>query len=346
MYKHILSRLTGQYASLSVIGMCKNAGKTTTLNRLIREFNAEGQALALTSIGRDGETRDVSTSTPKPEIYVHSGTLLATSTDLLSLCDITREIVRTTSMGTPLGDVVILRALSDGFVQLAGPSMKDQLKEVINIFRTLGTDKIIIDGAVSRKSLCSPEVTQATVLCTGASCQKNMNQVIRETVHVCDILRLAPVQEPQLIETAASSFDRLVYMTKDREVVSPEKEHIIDEAALFSTRKDIRWLFVRGAVTDSLVVPLIAAVRADRKFSVVARDGSHVLLSQPVMERMRRRGLELLVCNPVHLAAVTVNPVSVYGYVFNKAEFLEKMARVVPVPVIDVEEETNEYAGL
>ena len=40
--------------SLSIIGMCKNAGKTTVLNKLIAELNESRARLGLTSIGRDG----------------------------------------------------------------------------------------------------------------------------------------------------------------------------------------------------------------------------------------------------------------------------------------------------
>ncbi len=342
MADNTLSRLTSQFSSLSMIGMCKNSGKTTTLNRLIEELNTRGQELALTSIGRDGETRDVVTATPKPEIYVRRGTLLATAAGLLPLCDITREIVRTTRMGTPLGDVVILRALSDGYVQLAGPSMNDQLKQLTNIFRELGAEKIIVDGAISRKSLCSRDVTEATVLCTGASCHRDMDRVIDDTAHVCDLLRLPSVQDPRLLEAADESGDKLVYMTGDYQTVTPAKEKMPDGASLMRARPDIRWLFVSGAVTDSLLSPLIASAAAPRQFSVVAGDGSRVLLSRTVLERMGRLGWQLLVREPVYLAAVTINPVSAYGYVFNKEEFLKKMTRAIPVPVINVEDESND----
>lgn len=52
--------------SLSIIGMCKNAGKTTVLNKLIAELNESRVRLGLTSIGRDGESTDLVTRTAKP----------------------------------------------------------------------------------------------------------------------------------------------------------------------------------------------------------------------------------------------------------------------------------------
>ena len=120
--KPTIRELIAPYASVSIIGMCKNAGKTTVLNRIIREMADSGCTLGLTSIGRDGESKDLVTGTQKPGIYVREGTLVATASELiLRHCDVTREMLAATGISTPMGDVVILRARSDGNIQLAGP---------------------------------------------------------------------------------------------------------------------------------------------------------------------------------------------------------------------------------
>ena len=48
----------------------------------------------------------------------------------------------------------------------------------------------MIDGALSRKTLCSRRVTEATILCTGASYNKNIDTVIEDTAYNCEILTL------------------------------------------------------------------------------------------------------------------------------------------------------------
>ena len=128
------------------------------------------ESIALTSIGRDGERSDLVTNTKKPEIFVYDGTIIATAEKLLfaggNLSDsgndaqkngmnsgISREILDTTGMPTPMGEVIILRACSDGFIQLAGPSMTAQLARLKKRMFELGAAKVIIDGALSRKSL-------------------------------------------------------------------------------------------------------------------------------------------------------------------------------------------------
>ena len=41
------------------MGLAKNTGKTETLAALLRELEAAGQPVGVTSVGRDGEEHDV-----------------------------------------------------------------------------------------------------------------------------------------------------------------------------------------------------------------------------------------------------------------------------------------------
>jgi len=187
------------YKTIALIGMAKNAGKTTALNRLINDFSQSGFSMALTSIGRDGEELDLVTATAKPGIYVPSGSVIVTTEGLLAYCDTTLEILSVTDIGTPVGRVVIIRALSDGFVQIGGPSTVSRMAEVVNVASVSGADKIIIDGAISRKSTAAPVLAEAVVLCTGASLSSDMDSVINETRHVVRMFGL-----PKYDESAAT----------------------------------------------------------------------------------------------------------------------------------------------
>lgn len=178
------------YASIAIIGMGKNAGKTTVLNHLLSLLADDKRTIAITSIGRDGEAVDVVTNTAKPGIWVRQGSLIVTTTGLLSACDITREIVMTTGISTPLGEVVILRALSGGAVQIAGPSMAEQLQLLMGALYEYGVSLVLVDGAISRKTFASPAICEAVILCVGASGNADMEESIRETAYACKLLQL------------------------------------------------------------------------------------------------------------------------------------------------------------
>ena len=178
MHDELIRRLN-ETKTMSIVGMCKNAGKTTMLNWLLTAGHLRG-TLGLTSIGRDGESTDVVTGTEKPGIFVREGTLIATAKDMLRLGDVTKEILMTTGIPTPLGEVVIMRARSAGYVQLAGPSITTQLRSVSESFFALGAEKSVIDGALGRKSLGARAVAEGVILCTGASYNASMEKVIAD----------------------------------------------------------------------------------------------------------------------------------------------------------------------
>ena len=139
LLKQLLAPLVGNASPVTVIGLCKNAGKTTAMRRLMAELGEE--CLGLTSVGRDGECTDLVTGTEKPDLYLKKGDLFATARGMLTLCDATLEVVDLTDVMTPLGPVAVFRTLSDGYVQLAGPSAARQLPPLTRRFQELGAHR-------------------------------------------------------------------------------------------------------------------------------------------------------------------------------------------------------------
>ena len=295
--------------SMSIVGMCKNAGKTTMLNWLL-VHSGRGRVLGLTSIGRDGESTDVVTGTEKPSIFVPAGTLIATAKDMLWLGDVTKEILVSTGIPTPLGEVIIMRARSDGYVQLAGPSITTQLKSVSQTFFDLGAEQSIIDGALGRKSLGARQVAEGIVLCTGASYHMRMEKVIADTVSIYRIMNLP---KAQTVPAAP-------------------------EGTLEQCLKEQGEALVTGALTDSMVLPLLRA-GVLRKNRLVVADPSKVLLSPDTLDKMQLREVRLETAEAARTLCITVNPVSAYGWKFDKDEFRARLQEAVDVPVINVKEE-------
>ncbi len=324
-----------QYRSVSIIGMCKNAGKTTALNQIIREAARCNHALGLTSIGRDGEDKDLVTGTKKPGIYIPEGTLVATASQLvLRHSNVTKEILDTTGMFTPMGEVVIFRARSDGDVQLAGPSMTSQLASIREDFFRLGADRVLIDGALSRKSLCSRRVTEATILCTGASYHKDLRTVVEDTAFQCRVLALPESDDAALRALAQADHRQTVLLTADGPRALSGEEKLEDVLRKLPSRA----VFFGGALTDSAIRPLLMSSVSLQNVALVVRDSSKILIKQELFEKLCRRGARLQVIDNVNLAALTVNPFSAYGFHFDPRALQEIMQARVEIPVINVME--------
>jgi len=299
-----LPSLLQPFRTISIIGLGKNVGKTTTLNHIIAGLGGLGYSLALTSVGRDGEEIDVVTSTHKPRIFVTTGTIVITAQGLLALCDITLEILAVTGYNTPMGRVVIVKARSDGYVQLAGPSITAQMTEIIEVLAQFEVDKVIIDGAISRKSLAAPDLAEAAVLCTGATIASSLQGCVEETRHQLAMLTL-PI-EPQ------GQTDSI---------------------------------YMAGAISDAAMMKLIMSSKGHelKGRHIVADHPGKIFITAVTYEKLQLRQAVLAVRQPIHIAAVTVNPTSPKGYSHDPAEFLAAMRDAIEpdVPVFDVFEQIS-----
>ena len=308
-----------------MLGMCKNAGKTTALCRLIREYAERGGApVALTSIGRDGETRDLVTGTDKPPIYLYEGMLAATAEQLLPLCDVSREILSATGLYTSLGEVVIFRARSDGFVQLAGPGIVGQLAQLRAMLEGFGAQSVLIDGALSRKSPASCASDGACVLSTGASLHRDIDRVVAETAYAARLLSLPRLAAP------GPEQGRVTLYRGDGTSESAQSISELKRGAGENT------LLLSGALTEAQAKALLQDGTDKRGLTLLVRDGSCLMLRRETFDSLCARGVRFAVTGEARLAAVTVNAVSAGGWTFDAAELMEKMSAAAAVPVVDV----------
>lgn len=329
----LLAPLVGDASTVAMIGLCKNAGKTTAMCRLIREL--DGESLAMTSVGRDGERKDVVTGTAKPEIWVPRGTLFATARGLLPLCDATVSVEAVTDAMTPLGVVAVFHALSDGYIQLAGPSAVSQLKPLVRTFRELGAGRVLIDGAAGRKSLACAGENGCIILCAGASMPGGLTGITAETAHLCGLFASGEPENAGLRAGLAGAQARFALFTPAGTPLPLELE----------PNGQPRWgglprercvLWVAGGVTGTL---LRALSQRGAPVDVAVQDATHLLQERSATERFLRSGGRFLVRRRLTIAAVTVNPWSAYGHPLDRREFLDVMQAALPVPVVDVRQE-------
>ena len=313
-----LADLLSDYTTVSLIGTAKNVGKTTVLNHLIAFCAAS--PLGLTSIGRDGETIDVVTKTEKPRIFVRCGTLLATALQMLPLCDITKEILAATGMQTPLGEVVIIRALSDGYVQLGGASINSQMAALCADLQAFGAVKVLVDGALGRKTLSAPAVTEAAILCTGAALHADMAAVVSQTAHIANLLSLPAVSDAYQVAALEAA---------------PQHEKVVGIA-------EANLILMRGAVSDTQLLRLIMSNQNLKGKTIVAEDASKFFITESTLEKLHIKQARLCVRRAINLLAITVNPVAPAGHMFDKTAFLAKMRKKSPVPVYDVKRGTEQ----
>jgi len=335
---NILDRIKN-YRTISIIGMDKNVGKTTVLNYILDKAE-DNITFGLSSIGRDGEEEDSVTETKKPKIYIKRGTYIATSKQCLFNGDITKEIVETTEINTPIGEVIIARALSDGFVELGGPSINTYMKQICDRLITFGCEKIIVDGALSRKTLASPAVTEASILSTGASLNRSMNKVVEKTAHAVRLLSIAAEDNKDVTNIVENKLSaaRVGLVYKDLGIRDLKAITSLESAKeIVNNLSDgVSHVLIRGVVTDKLLEDIIKSTDKYKGITFLVEDGTKLFINTDTLYRLKKLGGVIKALESINLTCLTCNPKSPYGYEFNKDLFLETLKNNIDLPVFDV----------
>lgn len=335
-------RLLQSYQCISIIGIEKNTGKTVALNKIIQE-TAHSKILGISSIGRDGEEIDVVTNTDKPRIYIFSGTIIATARKCLESSDITKEILYCTGISSPMGEVIIIKALSDGYVEVAGGSYNEQNISIIKKMKEFGCNHIILDGALSRNS--SAVLTDAVVLATGAAVSSNINTVVNQTRQAVQSLSF-PSISPQEKEEVQEFFKHysLGIRGKNKDITPIQAIGIVavQQAIKKHLDEDTCSILIRSAITDIFIEHIIKHRRNFKQIECIITDGTKCMLSYDNYCKALACGIYFKVLNPLNLVCVTFNPYSPKGnYFFDNTLFREMLQSVISVPVINVRDKDD-----
>jgi len=331
------------YETVSIIGLAKNAGKTVTLNYLIEEADNLNIKTGITSTGRDGENTDLVTQTQKPSILVTEGMYVATAKKTLMLSNAKTEILETTGITTAMGEVIIVRVRQRGNIQIAGPVSTADMKYVAGRLKHYGAEIVLIDGAIDRKAVSSPVITDACVIATGAVLSRDMKKVLEKTAHAVECYSL---NETDLhIKDILHKINKTCIISEDGSAVVPDIKTSITGGKKISALIDEKstHIFVKGAVTSALLKDLWEN-KYLRGIKLIIEDGTKNFVDINVWNEMRRKGLMVEAMNSINVLAVTLNPVSPAGYFFDSEIFKENMGKVLSgVKIVDVVSGGDEY---
>ncbi len=335
----LLNQLKNQFKTLSIVGMAKNAGKTTALNYLIEEAMDEGLRLGITSTGRDGELIDLVTGTDKPKIFIEIDTLVSIPVKLYEMADAGLEILRMTEYSTPLGRILICRAAESGYVQIAGPLNVRDHKKLCQEMMGLGADMILIDGAVDRKSVAAPGVSDGVIIATGAVISRSLKKVVEETLHVVSLYGLPGIDDSAVYKAILENQykDQIMLIKKDHQFqfldlktglnASKFIDELIDE--------DVAFVYIPGALTLSVVADIHPGKFKHLKF--IVKDPTKIFIEANPWQQMAKKGFCVQVMEQITVAAITVNPYAPAGYSFEHEALLGAMrVAIKEIPIIDV----------
>ena len=306
------------YETISIVGLAKNAGKTVTLNYLIEEAANYNLTIGITSTGRDGESVDLVTQTQKPSVFVTEGMYVATAKKTLMLSDAKTEILETTGISTPMGEVIIVKVRQGGNIQIAGPVNVTDMKYVSRRLKFYGAQVVFIDGAIDRKAVSSPVITDACIMATGAVLSRDMKKVLEKTAYAVECYTLEKADDD--VKFVLQGRNKTCIIQSNGNVVVPDIKTSITGGKKISELIDEKaeHVFIKGAVTSALLKD-ICENKYLRDIKVIIEDGTKIFADINVWNELRRKGLKVETLNAINVIAVTLNPVSPAGYFFDSA---------------------------
>jgi hypothetical protein len=295
---------------IAVIGLVKNAGKTTVVNALMANV---AQRFGLTSLGLDGERTDHLTGLAKPRIVPPSGTFVATTTGSLDRSHYHLQTIEEMPFRTALGRVVIGIAGEHGeAIEVSGPTTLRQVRATADRLLELGAERVLVDGAINRLGSASPRVSDGLIMATGAILAERLEEVVQITAATFDMLTLP--QADEALRRALRGHDpaatRLLSLDGDGEQHPLRLPSLIGHGVAVAReveRLGTQTLVVGGALAQDFVDDFLRALPPRRSLRLVVRDATVLILPATTVARLRRR-LRIEVLHPLNVLAVTTNP--------------------------------------
>lgn len=331
-----------QYKSISIVGMEKNTGKTECLNYLLRSLKNEHKVIAITSIGIDGEGLDQVTNTHKPEIELTENMIFVTSEKHFREKKLTAEILNISEQQTSLGRLVTARVIQKGKVIISGPTTTSWLKQVVNEMNLYHVDLTLVDGALSRKSLGSPSITQSIILTTGAALSPNLSELLKKTKFTMNLINIEQFENP--LNEELLSIEKGIWAIDEKNQLFDLK---IPSTLLLNKFKDKLFMygstiFVSGIITDG-ILDLLRVQKNIKETTLIVKDFTKIFVSPESLNAFLKKGGKIKVLLKTKLIAVCVNPTSPEGYIMDSKLLQTTLFENLGVPVYDVFKMNNNF---
>jgi len=315
---------------IAIIGLEKNTGKTETLNFIVKHVSSQ-KRLALTSIGTDGEEKDLVFGTFKPSVYVDYGFVYTTTELFFKRKTVLSEIIHISQQHTPTGRVIIAKALEPGKVVLSGPPTAVWMEETVRLLKE-HSDIVIIDGALSRFSQATPFIADGIVLATGAAYSLDKREIVKHTRYIYTLCQLP---EAGILDKEKLVLVNTVHVFQDGDWKDLGIESALQLNKIFDASLDVntKKIYIPGALTDN-VLRFVSTKSVDE---IIVRDFTKIFVSY---ESYIKYKPTIIVLKRANIIGITVNPFSPTGYVLNSHEIIKELKKHVDVPVIDVKLET------
>lgn len=319
--------------TLAVMGMTKNTGKTVALNHLLAQASAAQLAVGVTSIGRDGEDRDAVFFVPKPPVRVWPGCLVATARSTLARAKVRFKLIDATGIDSPMGEVVVVKVLQAGEMEIAGASRSSDQLKVIARLKQCGAALVLLDGALGRSHHASPAIADAVILATGAAIGGGMTDVLRKTRERLALLGIAAADhatralcQPVFEDGGVGLWNRRGECVMHADISTLNAANVL----INYVQTDIQTIAVSGAVGRALWQAVLLLATEKPGVTLVVADGTRLFVEAADLAALKQLDGRVLAHQGIQIMGLTLNPFSPLGGNFAARDFLHAAREALP----------------
>jgi hypothetical protein len=269
------------HKKLAIVGICKNAGKTTLLNSIIKHFNCHWGVM---STGHDGEVSDLLFKTPKPRVVLSKGSLFCADTSCMDAHGNAITILNKTPWLSGGKALWIARAEQSLETEIGGPqNVTDQIACAEQLL-LLGADKALIDGSLDRKSIALSDALDAIILSVGASFG-DLEAILTEIERLFKLCELSTFMASTKRAKQLLLESKEIMLKRNTRWVSTGLSSLIGHEkqllAILDNEPQPSHIYIPGAYTSSLHKRLGKALRA---IQIIFRHPESIKLSLAELE--------------------------------------------------------------
>lgn len=347
--KESLLRIIGATGNKTtvIVGLSKNAGKTTFLNWLLEKAHYHRKGVITT--GRDGEATDLIDNIKKPKVRIPPSSIFSVRPSEINKHPSFLKVLEKLPFKAGGQSLWLVKAEEGLETEIVGPpSVSEQIAVAKRILRH-GAEHVFIDGSLDRKAIGSSSEVDSLVIC-GSAVSGSLAILHSEFRRYYDLTLLeAPGNnwQPELIEQIVSDPRlKLIYRPEQE-----EKEHDISYlecSTLLGHEKEIvSYLQKNKKEACLLYVPTSLAEKSFRILKSYLDKPHHlrIMIKHPFHLQLERSSFDFLMKNnslitlrQLHIAGFIINSFALNGNHLDSELFRESLRKEFEIPVVDVME--------
>jgi hypothetical protein len=190
------------------------------------------------------------------------------------------------------------------------------------------------DGALSRKSLASPTLSETLILNTGAALTPIVSELVRKTKFVYQLTQTEEFETK--IKDTLETLETGIFAIENDECIDLQ---ISSSLLLENNKKDLfshgNTFYIAGIITNSLLNSL-RIHKEIKQTTLIVKDFTKIFANRDVLNHYARAGGTLKVLNRNKLIAICVNPTSPQGYTMDSQKLIDALQKEINIPVYDI----------